>query len=232
MPPPMENQKKAPETETQKGNPLPNAGSDFAMIIIPSNQKFSAHAHMLAYHSEYFRRALNSQFQEATTRTFDLSIHATEATISAFIKWIYQKNPKPFDDQYVRSCSHVTGWMTLFDGLSDRDAIESWLFGDYIQAKEFRNDLLHFMFSRDDFDRTTIVDVWDRIPLESKLRPFLISRFCLKIVELDDVDMLLESLPSTMVLEVSKCVFRRLKKGPDYSVRKLEFNIKDYLEDM
>nr|QZS37074.1 C102A protein [Hypoxylon sp. CO27-5] len=212
---------------------LASAGSDFVTITIASNQKFSAHAHMLVYHSEYFRRAFNSQFQEATTRTFDLSIHATEATISAFIKWIYQKNPKPLEDQISCSCGNTTGWKTLFDGLSDRDAIESWFFGDYIQAKEFRNDLLHFMFSRDDFDRTAIVDVWDRIPLESKLRPFLISRFCLNIVELRDVDRLLESLPSTMVLEVSRYVIRQLKESTDrYSLCKLRFDIKDYLEDM
>ncbi|KAI0841523.1 hypothetical protein F5Y06DRAFT_192685 [Hypoxylon sp. FL0890] len=218
MTPPNKKHKK------QKTNPLPDAGSDFVTITIPSGQKFAAHAHMLAHHSEYFRRALHSQFQEATTRTFDLSVHATEATVSSFVKWIYQQSDKfpdsPFDAQ------------ALFDGLSDRDAVESWLFGDYIQATGFRNDLILFMFFNQHFDYRVVVDTWDLLNPERKLRSFLVSQFCSVVTGRHDVDKLLESLPPTLVLEASKWLFKRLKEEQSPRRDKLEFNIYDHLEEM
>ncbi|KAI1413701.1 hypothetical protein F5Y13DRAFT_198503 [Hypoxylon sp. FL1857] len=220
-------------SEEEKSDPQPSDGADFVTITVPSGQKFAAHAHMLTYHSEYFNRALNSRFREATTRTLDLSVHATEATVSTFVKWMYSKNM-----DFLNGIGEAgMAYDILFDSVSDKDAVESWLFGDYIQATSFRNDLLFLLyFRRHCFNHNVAGDIWDRIPLESKLRPFLVSLLCRRIIWLDDVDMLLESLPPTLVLEVSKRVYNRMTRTvPRYSYSSeeiLDFKIEDHLEDV
>ncbi|KAI1144465.1 hypothetical protein F5Y05DRAFT_418465 [Hypoxylon sp. FL0543] len=210
----------APRHERRQTTPDPSEGSDFVTITVPSGKKFAAHAHLLAYHSEYFRRALKSPSQEAATRNFDMSEWATAKTVSCFIRWIYLDTvTADFDSPWCPP--------------EDEDMIKCWLFGDYIQAKGFRNHLMRVTFSTAlTVQFGAIHEMWDQIPSNSELRPFLVNIYCRDLIlEGDMVDgpCRLEVTPPTLLLEVSKRLAAVLG-DPAHGPGLFQFSLKQHLE--
>ncbi|KAI1413702.1 hypothetical protein F5Y13DRAFT_189137 [Hypoxylon sp. FL1857] len=214
----------ASSSQGGKAAPDPSQGSDFITITVPSGKKFAVHAHLLAHHSKYFRRALNSPSQEATTREFYMSEWATEETVSTFIKWIYAT-----DGDISRESKR------FLDDLGYHDLLECWLFGDYIRAVGFQNYMTRTIF-KGGFDSDAIKEMWDRIPSKSRLRPFLSGMFCRDLQrrrEIKKLDELLEELSPTLLLEVAKRLLRPVyKQRGRHNDKMFGFYLSDHLEEM
>ncbi|KAI0841524.1 hypothetical protein F5Y06DRAFT_307540 [Hypoxylon sp. FL0890] len=210
----------APPNKRQKTMPQPSDKSDFVTITIPSGKEFSAHAHLLAHHSKYFLRALNSPFREATTRHFELSEWATEATVSTFVMWIYG-SPES---------------ITFAERLTYQDVIECWLLGDYILATEFRNSVIRAMFERK-VDTDAIIASSKRISSECRLVPFFVRLLCrdVNIYDIKVLENLLEELPRTLLLQVTKraisqtirLIGRAANHGDNF-----RFSVEEHLEEL
>ncbi|OTB08355.1 hypothetical protein M426DRAFT_182771 [Hypoxylon sp. CI-4A] len=219
MPPPLKKRKLA--------LPKPGDGTTITTIRVPSGDIFTVHAHLLDRCSEYFRRALDSKSTEAKTRTFDLSEHATSATLSIFIRWLYHKSTnRGATSEFTRDSSERY-----------EDVVEAWFFGDYIQATEFRNDIIHIL--NDYTDRSTIPLVWDRVPPGSRLRGFFVASFLHREGPFDGMKEDLGKLPPSMLLEVSRRLVDKMIELHDcrqgFSVKKyldvpFPFDLEPYLE--
>lgn len=74
--------------------------------------------------------------KEATTLHFDLVEHAGERAVQIFVRWLYHRSLNGY--HWTRLGSYIHSWNYYNAG----ELIESWRFGDYIQAPEFKNDVL------------------------------------------------------------------------------------------
>ncbi|KAI1808603.1 hypothetical protein F4811DRAFT_548606 [Daldinia bambusicola] len=186
--------------------------SSIVTITIPSGKKFTVHAHLLAQHSEYFRRALNSQFQEAKTLKFDLVEHATEKIVSNFVNWIYTVSSATFVERT---------WLEyyVFPEMDFKDLVHSWLFGEYLQAKEFQLSIVYFLAEWGHRDLGSVADLWDAVPPNSGIRRVMVELFCQGCVRdgEEKTSPQLENLPMTMLQEVSKRLVTGLKKAIEAS---------------
>ncbi|KAI0002823.1 hypothetical protein F4779DRAFT_634927 [Xylariaceae sp. FL0662B] len=172
-----------PPYKREEDPPGPDDHGDIVTIAIPSGRKFGAHAHLLAHYSDYFQCALSSQFKEASTLHFNLSEHATEGTLSMFIRWLYSRS-------YVESFNLGSiDVMSRFSAYKDKELVEAWLFGDYIQAKGFRDDVIRLMDHKD-FYYGCVPEVWNLTPANTKLRTFLLDAYCRGIRKLHDQEVL------------------------------------------
>lgn len=104
-------------------------------IQIPSGKKFQAPAQLLAHHSKYFRAALNSPMKEATALHFDLVEHAGDEALDLFCLWLYSR-PLSLG---TRRILHTRA--NTFRHCTDI-LIQAWRLGDYLQAIDFKNDIL------------------------------------------------------------------------------------------
>ncbi|KAI8966357.1 hypothetical protein F5Y11DRAFT_190275 [Daldinia sp. FL1419] len=187
-------------------------------ITVPSGKEFSIHAHLLAKYSKYFQRALDSQFQEAKTLRFDLTEHATDETLSVFTNWVYAKSVSSGNILIIHSILKECPGFAL---------IKCWLFGEYIQAREFQNDIIETL-PEANTTSTDAVNAWDSIPADSKFRQLLVSLFCKQGRSLKKVHAELEFLPPTMLRDVSKYLATEISK--QQVLRTSILDTKKYLE--
>lgn len=119
---------------------ISRAASEVVTITIPSGKKFSVHAHLLAYHSDYFLAALNSPTIEATTLQFYLTEYADEKSMGIFLFWIYSEI---FAHNYADwKLDNRFLCYSGKDEFTDRQLVRAWQLGDYLQAREFTRDML------------------------------------------------------------------------------------------
>ncbi|RYP58082.1 hypothetical protein DL769_009114 [Monosporascus sp. CRB-8-3] len=128
-----------PKYERREKTPDGTESTEIVTIQIPSGERYSAHAHLLAHHSKYFRAALNSPMTEAATLHFDLTEHATNFTVTLFVKWLYARfslgRDPEWNDTYERLITQP-----VKDTLNQ--LCVAWLLGDYLQAVEFKNFII------------------------------------------------------------------------------------------
>lgn len=112
--------------------------SDLVTIEIPTGKKFSVHAHLLAYYSEYFRRALNSGMEESNSLYFKLTEHATNESMSFFVTWVYKnqcRNESSATEQAIKQAFETT----------PEHALDVWLLADYLHAGKFLEYVEHIL---------------------------------------------------------------------------------------
>ena len=134
-------------------------------IKVPSGKEFCVHAHLLRYHSDYFKAALNSEMMESKSLSFDLELHADEGTVRTFVDWVYagQTNDR-YDSNIIKALRDAYQWSQNFDwDNAQRDDMtgtetlrksyqqkenydmilaRAWHLGDYLQAEHFCKDVL------------------------------------------------------------------------------------------
>ncbi|KAI1074339.1 hypothetical protein F5B20DRAFT_586355 [Whalleya microplaca] len=225
----------APPYKREECTPEPDDSAEFVTITVPTGEKFGVHAHLLGHHSEYFRKALNGPFKEATTCTFNLSVHATEETVSTFIRWIYLRHAGQRIEEYnlVFHLGHI---------FTDK-AIQAWLFGDYIQATEFRNDIMRLIRLISSttylFNYQDIAESWSLLPAASNIRAYVLDYYISKIFDSTDNETFItevDNLPADMARAVLKRLAIPMRQMIDGGKSKPcdWFNLKvdDYLENV
>ncbi|KAI1478949.1 hypothetical protein F4774DRAFT_426161 [Daldinia eschscholtzii] len=152
--------------DKKENSPEPSQGGRTVTIVVPSGKEFAVHAHLPAQYSEYFRRALNSQPEEAKAQRFSLDEPATEETVSLFVDWIY-----------TRSCGGLA-FEDLFSHRKEGDILFSCLLGEYIQAEDFQLEVIQSLglLQLEDFD--SMVKLWDAVSPDSIIRLVLVKLFC------------------------------------------------------
>ncbi|KAI1384569.1 uncharacterized protein F4822DRAFT_433111 [Hypoxylon trugodes] len=116
-------------------NPAPSECSDIVTIKIPSGKEYAVHTHLLAHYSRYCQQKLNQRRKKAT-RCIELSLFATEDTISLFIEWIYVKHIMREEGQ------HGFGERTNPPPDFHENLIKAFSFGDFIEAIQFQNYIM------------------------------------------------------------------------------------------
>ncbi|OTA60442.1 hypothetical protein K449DRAFT_435546 [Hypoxylon sp. EC38] len=92
----------------------------------------------------------------------------------------------------------------FLNDLTYQDEIECWLFVNHIQATEFRNCA----------ELDTIIVNWNRIPPETRLRPFLVSLLCRGFGNCNQVkiDEVMKRLPHNLLLDISRRIISRSER--------------------
>lgn len=116
-------------------------GNEIVTIKIPSGKTFPIHAHLLAHHSDYFLRALNSSKLESVTLEFNLTEFADEDTVELFVFWIYDQThvTNPYASESIVQRFEGPDYNRLISG---DVTLRTWQLGDYLQAKCFTKDML------------------------------------------------------------------------------------------
>lgn len=138
-------------------------------IKVPTGEIFRAHAHLLAYHSDYFLAALNSSMLEATTLQFNFTEYADEESMEVFIFWIYEQShidwryppPVEFIERFGGPCGDRE--------LDGKLAIKAYRMGDYLQAKRFKNEMIEVIYDYYDVEyveENPLVS-WSNVDLET-----------------------------------------------------------------
>ncbi|KAI0098970.1 hypothetical protein F4776DRAFT_650165, partial [Hypoxylon sp. NC0597] len=118
----------------------------------------------------------------------------------------------------------------FLNGLTYQDEIECWLFGDYIQATGFRNCVIGVIFIQQ-VELDAIIVNWNRLPPETRLRPFLVSLFCRGISSYDQskIDEVMQRLPHGLLLEFSRRIIGR-SQVPCPFRGDFRFDLRGYIE--
>ncbi|RYP67040.1 hypothetical protein DL771_007459 [Monosporascus sp. 5C6A] len=168
-----------PKYGRRESTPDATESTEIVTIQIPSGERYTVHARLLAHHSKYFRAALNGAMKEATTLHFDLTEHATEFTVALYVKWLYARST-PY---YTRDGAvPYSGWIgqTKYDEALGKLCM-AWLLGDYLQAPEFKNliiVLLHRGLQTGKFWCHPLLDPYPSsgdVNLNSKLHDLLVD---------------------------------------------------------
>ncbi|KAI0907965.1 hypothetical protein F4823DRAFT_640722 [Ustulina deusta] len=160
-----------PRFEREGRTPEPCISVETVTLRSPSGEEFVVLARPLAHLSKYFRTALNSSFQEATTRVFDLVEHCDDKILQAFTNWVYLRSSgAPYSPLSVPFMSR----------LSLRTVVKAWLFGDYIRAPAFQNDMMVLILDvgNEQFNECVFKSVGQSVPENSPLERFLVDRLC------------------------------------------------------
>ncbi|RYP33585.1 hypothetical protein DL767_004700 [Monosporascus sp. MG133] len=132
-----------PKYERREKTPDAAESTEIVTIQIPSGEKFHVHAHILAHHSKYFRAELQNPKKETAELHFYLTKHANKFTVTFFVKWLYVR------PTLGRNSVEETILKTFVDQENQGAAIgtlcSTWLFGDYLQAPEFKNLALELL---------------------------------------------------------------------------------------
>ncbi|KAI0143543.1 hypothetical protein GGR57DRAFT_349221 [Xylariaceae sp. FL1272] len=165
----------------ESGPRLPTArdwGTQMVTIRAATGKRdFSIHAELLAYFSVYFRTALNSGFEESRTYDFTLTEHCNDAVLAMFTKWIYYRSAGGLHPYNLKPESLRIGQVGKFAW--------AWLFGDYIGAANFQNDVMRFIFENRRVllhqtpNEITLIDtMWENVPEDSALDKLFMEVVC------------------------------------------------------
>ncbi|KAI0816783.1 hypothetical protein GGR55DRAFT_674976 [Xylaria sp. FL0064] len=179
--------------------PAPKASTETVIIRTPSGKEFILHARPLAHQSRYFRTALNSKFQEATTREFNMIEHCHDEILGALTSWVYLKS--------IGVSYRALGLPFLW-GLGQILMVKAWLFGDFIQAPAFQNDVMKWIVnvSNSDFNVKLFELLGSSIPEHSPLEDYFVDRFCSLMFHKarDMMDWMMDQLPKHLTERVCK----------------------------
>ncbi|KAI1427023.1 hypothetical protein F5Y12DRAFT_225273 [Xylaria sp. FL1777] len=161
----------APPFERENTTPEPCTSTETVTLRSPSGTEFVVPARPLAHLSKYFRTALNSDFNEAKTREFDLFEYCDDKVLQAFTNWVCLRSS---------GVPYGTLQVPFLERLDQKTMIKGWLFGDYIFAPSFQNDMMHLMVNveNQDFEKHTFKTFGQCVPRDSPLEKYLVDRFC------------------------------------------------------
>ncbi|KAI1331124.1 hypothetical protein F5Y16DRAFT_395558 [Xylariaceae sp. FL0255] len=215
----------------------PEPGTCHEMVTLKAtggDKTFLVHAEILAHHSKYFRTALNSGFMEATTRTFTLTEHCDDDMLELFVSWVYKEDEEKRED-----------WLNVyFYGNELEGAIQAWLFGDYIQAPTFQNDIISCIIRAWEAGVNSYICCWSTALSGSRLEALFVDMACVTMTyeRKEEREEILNALPShaaELVLRqlvnhiLTEGSQKTLARGIDmdgvYTVRlNIQFDAKDY----
>ncbi|KAI0542258.1 hypothetical protein GGR58DRAFT_453282 [Xylaria digitata] len=187
--------------EREDKTPEPCTSAETIILKSLSGKEFLVHARPVAHLSGYFRTALNSAFLEATTREFHLTEHCNDEILGVFANWTYLRSSGAGYD--VEDISFLMN-------LSPKNQVIAWLFGDYIRAPAFQNDIMRRMLLVDSgyFGGSILQDLGPMIPEESCLEKFIVDRFCCQIMQCPTkIGVRTDSLTANLARKVSKKLF-------------------------
>ncbi|KAI1098988.1 hypothetical protein F4804DRAFT_349774 [Jackrogersella minutella] len=206
--------------------PGPRVISEYATLMSRSGRLFLAHARLLAANSKYFQRLLDRASEKGEPLNFEMGEHATDGAVLVFVEWIQHKDSVAHFDNLKEQ--------ELTSGSRFETMVECWLFGEHIEATEFRNFVMESIHYEEHLCSAQVPKVWDSVSAKSRLRPFLVSTYCRLLhyqFDVYEMKQVLEGIPPSMVLEVSMYLFKVafwVKESP--LDRGFEFNVKEYLE--
>ncbi|KAI1267418.1 hypothetical protein F5Y18DRAFT_444308 [Xylariaceae sp. FL1019] len=156
----------APKFKREDKTPEPGTcGPEMVTLTSHGGSKtFYVPARLLAHVSEYFRAALNSNFLEGTTYEFTLTEHCDDTILAVFTKWVYTRTGNNLMEYDIRTTHVVEESYSV--------VVKAWLFGDYIRAPEFQNDMMILITEEDPstmWDAAVLQEFWSRVPVKSKL---------------------------------------------------------------
>ncbi|KAI3322099.1 hypothetical protein HD806DRAFT_545344 [Xylariaceae sp. AK1471] len=191
------------ERGTKESTPDPSEPGEVVTICIPSGEKYYVHSPILAYVSEYFRRGLSGQMIEAKTRTFNLTEHATPATVSLFVRWAYARS----NNKCVKGGTWAPNPIPTTGVL-----IDTWLLGDYLSCPDFVGRIEEIM--KQDATLFSIYDLsirWAKVNNFDSFRDTLVKLACqdLKNSPLDSRRTAIKNLPRMALEEISLCLIRQ-----------------------
>ncbi|KAI1355667.1 hypothetical protein F5Y01DRAFT_310549 [Xylaria sp. FL0043] len=192
----------APPFKREDVTPAPEESTETVILRSPSGKEFVLHARPLAHHSRYFRTALNSKFQEATTREFNFVEYCSDKVLRVFTRWIYLRSS---------GLAYQTVEVPFLYKLGQAVVVEAWLFGDYIQAPLFQNEMMALMVavSNKKFDIDLLPLLVKMAPQDSPLRKYLVDRFCSMMLQScrESIDAAMSVLPAHFTTDVCKKLF-------------------------
>ncbi|KAI1313653.1 hypothetical protein F5Y03DRAFT_337319 [Xylaria venustula] len=151
--------------------PEPCISTETVTLRSPTGTEFVLHARPLAHLSSYFRTGLNSEFQEATTRVFDLKEHCDDKVLQAFTNWVYLRSS---------GVDYDVDEVPFLSRLCQATTVKAWLFGEYICAPAFQNTMMKLMVNvhNEKFDRSLFKRVGESSLENSPIEKYLVDRFC------------------------------------------------------
>ncbi|TGJ87723.1 hypothetical protein E0Z10_g1039 [Xylaria hypoxylon] len=188
----------------EERNPTPVDSTKFVMIE-SSDTQVTVHAPLLAYHSQHFRRILNNLplGKETHSVRIDKPFHGD--VLQLFVDWVYMKSA----EQVLEDKSN---------GIASKYRhsvfVQAWVFGDYIHAPIFQNDVAFYIMWANTGSFDWIKDMeaqWDYVPRGSTLESLLMNMVCETLIESypDEVKEHLNQLP----LDIAQKVIHLLVQG-------------------
>ncbi|KAI0122266.1 hypothetical protein F4814DRAFT_457971 [Daldinia grandis] len=128
------------------------------------------------------------------------NIYATEQPVCFFVQWIYARSLGPYNlNEGLRELCRREQYETL---------LNSWLFGQEVEATEFQKDIMRCIAEEPGRVELAIsVAIWiETEALSSRSRPFLADIWCAKLrsSDADCVNAFLKDVPRSMLEEVSQ----------------------------
>lgn len=156
------------------------------------SQTFEIHRDLLCQHSKYFRAALTGKFKESENGLItldDISI----GTLKSFTGWLYfgklQDHPDTSTDKHeTQETENPRGNNTSSRGLSLKELVDIWIFGDRVIIPALQNDALdalHYRATKPPAESKTdlwppiddlIPQIYPRTPPGAKLRAWAVER--------------------------------------------------------
>ncbi|TGJ87729.1 hypothetical protein E0Z10_g1040 [Xylaria hypoxylon] len=166
----------APPFKREATTPEPCMSSETLTIMSPSGKEFVLLARPVAHLSKYFRTALNGGFQEAKNRVFYLVEHCNDEVLGVFANWTYLRS-----SGVVYNLDKVA----FMSGLTQENKVKAWLFGDYIQAPVFQNDMMQSMLMKGSGSLSDSIfrDLGPTIPNNSPLKRYFVDEFCFRLTQ-------------------------------------------------
>lgn len=115
--------------------------------------------------------ALNSNFKEGQTRTFHLTQHCDDDVVGIFTNWIYLRS---------LTWHYEIAETFVIKGMNPTVAAKAWLFGDYILAPKFQNDMMLYI-SKSNLSISgpeIMQQIGPHTPEGCALEEFLVETFC------------------------------------------------------
>lgn len=169
---------------------------------------FTAHAVLLAHHSQYFRRVLNSE-PEGENIVIKFTESYSIDTVRFFIDWIYIRSSGKREECHRKIGSTSRSWKSYF---------QCWAFGDLIAARSFQNDMVRYMMQNENILACIWIDgmsdVWDDIPYDSALESLALNLLCRDLLKLNQTSMMkrLDELPDWISRKVSSLLLSSLRR--------------------
>ncbi|KAI0143542.1 hypothetical protein GGR57DRAFT_483805 [Xylariaceae sp. FL1272] len=202
----------------QRGDSIPEPGGCGPEIVTlratGGSKTFHVPARLLVHMSTYFEAALNSPFIEGMTYDFTLTEHCDDATLTIFTTWIHTMTVLDHLEYDIRESSF------MFQPVSD--IVRAWLFGDYIGAASFQNDMMLVMTDKPSrlWNEDVLDNFWSLVPINSKLDILFIDvlgrAMCDKEIAISYEDLkarVNEAYPAHVWEELTRCMVHRLQTG-------------------
>ncbi|KAI1170733.1 hypothetical protein F4777DRAFT_101741 [Nemania sp. FL0916] len=191
-----------------------------------SGGKFVVHALPLAHHSRYFRNKLNVLHARNEPYAITVPANFKPKVVQIFVDWVYIQStmsgilPSNNDvsTSYMPPVSRIT-------------SVECWVFGDYIEAPRFQNDIVKLILNQQSPSPPWVGSLgsehWASIPQESPLESLLLDSLCRYLLgsDRDKINEQLGKLPSHIAKNVAPLLLHSLvghNKGGHTSLMKDE----------